>query len=288
MFYQLPPTVYDRVAPLFESLNDQGILTAVLARHRQGKILVDDLQTPQSAFVWSPAVWCFLAGKPDNKAFNESIRDALFNQGVTENEVFIWLCICASEAWQTALGVIAHPRQPVPSSRLYYRCEALQINGRDYLPEGFTAQPINADLRGRTDITLPEDVVNWMAEIGSPAEFYAHSFGFVALHGRDVVAWCFADGIAGDRTELGVHTQEDFRRRGLATALTALAVEHAFSLGLKEVSWQCDAKNVASICVAERVGFQLMRAYTMLAFLSDAEKHAGWLNRLAAVEKTAV
>lgn len=288
MFYQLSTAEYHKVISLFEPLQDQGVLTAVLAHHRRGKIFVDDLETPQSAFVWSPAVWCFLAGKPDNHTFNEGVRDALFNQGITEQPVFIWLWVCESEAWHTALQFIAQPRQPVSSSRLYYRCDVLQINGREYLPPGFTVQPINVDLRNRADVTLPEDVVNWIAEIGTPEEFDAHSFGFVALHGRDVAAWCMADGIAGHCTELGVHTQEEFRRRGLATAVTALAVEHAFSRGLTEVSWQCDAENIPSIHVAEKVGFQLMRAYTMLAFLSDAEKHAGWLARLAAEEATAV
>lgn len=288
MFYQLPTTEYHKVLSLFAPLSNQGILTAVLAHHRRGKIFVDDLETPQSAFVWSPAVWCFLAGKADNRAFNEGIRDALFNQGVTEQPAFIWLWMCASEAWHTALQSIAEPRQPVPSSRLCYRCDALKINGRDYLPTGFTVQSLNADLRHRADVTLPEDVVNWIAEIGTPEQFDAHSFGFVALHGRDVAAWCIADGIADGRTELGVHTQDEFRRRGLATAVTALAVEHAFLLGLTEVSWQCDADNTPSIHVAEKVGFRLRRAYTMLAFLSDAEKHAGWLERLAAEDVTAV
>ena len=58
MFYQLPTTEYHKVISLFAPLQDQGILTAVLANHRRGKLFVDDPDTPQSAFVWSPAVWC--------------------------------------------------------------------------------------------------------------------------------------------------------------------------------------------------------------------------------------
>lgn len=288
MFQRLPASDYGKVSPLFEPLHHEGILTAVLAGHRRGKVFVDDLDAPQAGFAWSPGVWCFLAGDPHNTPFNEGVRTALFNQGLTTDEVFIWLWVCDSDAWHRSLGVIARPRQPVAVPRLYYRCDTLKIDGRDYLPGGFTAQPINADLLARADIVLPEHVVDWIAEIGSPAEFFEYSFGFVALHGREVAAWCIADGIAGARTELGIYTQEEFRQRGLATALTALAVEHAFSLGLTEVSWQCNVDNVPSIRTAEKVGFQRQHEYAMLAFLSDEAKHAGWRAKLATAEATAV
>ncbi|NJN54917.1 MAG: GNAT family N-acetyltransferase [Anaerolineae bacterium] len=288
MFQQLPHLEYGNVASLFEPLNHLGILTAVLAQHRQGKLFVDNLDTPQTAFVWSPGVWCFLAGNANNERFNESLRTALFNQGISENEVSIWLCVCDSEAWKPALSSIARPRQLVLVPRLYYRCDTLQMNGWDCLPDGFTALPVDAELLSRTDVKLPQDVSNWIAEIGTPAEFFANSFGFVAMHGRDVVSWCMADGIAGLRTELGIYTKKEFQQRGLATALTALAVEYAFSRGLTEVTWQCNVDNTPSIRTAEKVGFHLIDDYTMLAFLSDADNHTRWLERLGVEEATAV
>lgn len=281
MIYQLEPSEYGRVSALFEPLQYQGILTAVLARHRRGKVFVDDRANPRSGFAWSPGPWCFLAGNPDNASFNDGVRSALFNKGLAEKEMFMWLWVCDSAAWQPALGSIARPRQPAVRPRLDYCCTSLHIDGRDYLPPDFTAQCLDKDLFESEEIVLPQDVVDWLAEIGTPVEFFEYSFGFVALHGRDVAAWCLADGIAGSGTELGVFTQEPFREQGLATALTALAVEHAFSLGLTEVSWQCAAGNTASIRIAEKVGFRLRREYPMLAFVTDEEKHAGWLQRLA-------
>jgi RimJ/RimL family protein N-acetyltransferase len=46
-------------------------------------------------------------------------------------------------------------------------------------------------------------------------------------------------------------------------------VDHAFSLGLSLVGWQCPEDNLGSIRTAERVGFEKERDYTMYYVLLD-------------------
>jgi predicted GNAT family acetyltransferase len=54
--------------------------------------------------------------------------------------------------------------------------------------------------------------------------------------------------------ELGVFTQEAYRRRGFATAATSLVAQRVQEAGQIPV-WSAGAHNVASLRVAHKVGF---------------------------------
>ena len=76
---------------------------------------------------------------------------------------------------------------------------------------------------------------NW----GSVPCFLERGFGSCVLHGHQIVSWSVADCISGDACEIGIHTREDYRCRGLGTLATAAAA----GLGLSRygsVGWHCD------------------------------------------------
>jgi len=77
------------------------------------------------------------------------------------------------------------------------------------------------------------------------------------------VSWSLADCRSGDACEIGIHTAEPYRRRGLATLTAAATVEYALSNGFSTVGWQCSEDNLGSIGTAEKVGFERERDYTM-------------------------
>jgi hypothetical protein len=57
---------------------------------------------------------------------------------------------------------------------------------------------------------------------------------------------------------------DDFRLRGLGTAVATETARQAFSRGLREVGWHCWANNVGSLGVAANVGFEPTGRYEIL------------------------
>jgi RimJ/RimL family protein N-acetyltransferase len=103
------------------------------------------------------------------------------------------------------------------------------------------------------------------------AGFLRDGFGFATVHQNEIVCWSLADCRSGDACEIGIHTAEAFRRRGLATITVAAAVDFALSHGFSAVGWQCSLDNLGSMGTAEKVGFEKERDYTLHYVIVEKE-----------------
>jgi RimJ/RimL family protein N-acetyltransferase len=65
-----------------------------------------------------------------------------------------------------------------------------------------------------------------------------------------------ADYVAGNDYEMGIHTDEDHRKRGFATLTVAATVEHCLANGVENIGWHCWSSNVTSAATAKKVGFE--------------------------------
>jgi predicted GNAT family acetyltransferase len=88
------------------------------------------------------------------------------------------------------------------------------------------------------------------------------------LDGRPVGAGLYTTPFDGLTEVTGLATSKPFRRRGIATALTALAVQTAFEQGVEAV--YLTAADERAGRVYERVGFR--RFVTMLAYIEARHK----------------
>jgi RimJ/RimL family protein N-acetyltransferase len=110
---------------------------------------------------------------------------------------------------------------------------------------------------------------NW----GSIPDFMKMGIGFCTLHDKRIVSWSIADCKSGEACEIGIHTLEKYRRQGLASLTAAAAVDYALSSGFRQVGWHCGEYNLGSICVAEKVGFQLERKYIQYYACANEAHH---------------
>jgi RimJ/RimL family protein N-acetyltransferase len=92
-------------------------------------------------------------------------------------------------------------------------------------------------------------------------DFLAKSFGVCAIHENELAGWCLSEYNADGRCEIGIETTSEFRKRGLATALTLYFLEHAFSHGINEVGWHCFKRNESSAKTALKAGFDKVCDY---------------------------
>jgi len=268
MIYKLDKTKYEQVRPLFQALEYHLSSAAVLDVNNLGLILVDDPVRPLSAFMFSPEA-CYLVGNSGHDAFNRALNKALHSKQLLGEPIEALCFICASESWEKQLAVVLHPHRPGQISRRHYVCRQLKYDWRANVPVGFTVHRLDEAILNRPGLEIPGHIKGWITNNwGTTADFMQRGFGFVTLHDEvgsvmQVVSWSLADCRSGDACEIGIHTTEQYRRRGLATLAAAATVEYALSNGFSTVGWQCSEDNLGSIGTAEKVGFERERDYTM-------------------------
>jgi GNAT superfamily N-acetyltransferase len=287
MLFQLGKNDYKRVRPLFAGLAYQLTTQAVIDGMNPGTIWVDDVARPRTAFMASPEGY-FLAGYEHNDAFNRDLNELILGNILPDEKSAqfddVLVVVCHPDAWERKFDVVWASRPPIKRQRMHYVFQEKQVKRGASAPDGMTVERIDEHLLSRPGLFIPKHVFGWMeANWGSVAGFMQFGFGFCTVHstvqGNRLVSWSLADCIAGDACEIGIHTDEAYRRRGLATLTASAAVEHALSRGLATVGWHCNKDNLGSQGVAEKVGFVKERDYFDYLVITDKVEHLaahGW------------
>jgi RimJ/RimL family protein N-acetyltransferase len=287
VIHQLDPTDFEKAAVVLANLAEWNVyLTAVLKQNSPGRIYVDDVAAPRSAFAVS--IDCaYLAGDPYNDAFNAGVTDVLeatLLAGDRVNPADPELAICVdSPDWEAALAdILSHWRwPPIWGANHYYLLAELRLDWRKKLPSGYEIAQLDATLLAAQGSRLPQTItdsirIGWQGE----DNFLENGFGFAALHDDDIVCWCLADVTTGRACEIGIETAVKHRRLGLATAVTAATVEYCLKNGFTKIGWHCGADNPGSIRTAVNVGFVLERPYSFYSFYYDEAAHFTELGRI--------
>jgi len=271
VIHELQPATFGRVRPLFRGLRFHLASAAVIDGNSPGLILVDDADQPRSAFMLSPE-GSYLAGDPENDDFNRALNEAVVARRALGKDVGALFLVVDPESWRDRLPDIVAPHTPVAEKRRHYVCRSVRYDWRSHLPEGYTVRRIDPSLLEDPEIIVPEHVTDWMiGNWGSIDAFLEGGFGFAAMTGDELVSWSLTDCVSGERCEIGIRTVPAHRRRGLAAATAAAAVEHALSGDFSMVGWHCPETNLGSIGTAERVGFAKERDYTAYHAFLDRE-----------------
>ena len=132
-------------------------------------------------------------------------------------------------------------------------------------PEGIAFVPIDGVLlntRGLANLGQVRHEIGLMWP--SEALFFEKGFGVAALAEHTIIGWCTAEYASRTMCGIGIETLEDYQRRGIATAAARRFVRHALAHGVAP-HWECDAKNLPSVRVAEKTGFTLVEEATFWA-----------------------
>jgi RimJ/RimL family protein N-acetyltransferase len=122
--------------------------------------------------------------------------------------------------------------------------------------EGMRYALINADFLETEHYQNVEQVqseVDWMWS--SRVKFRENGFGYAALLGESIVCWCTAEYVSARTCGIGIETVEAHQNQGIATATAARFVDHCLQHNITPY-WECGSRNIASIRVAEKLGFE--------------------------------
>ena len=85
---------------------------------------------------------------------------------------------------------------------------------------------------------------------------FIRRFGRVLLKGDEIVSECFSVFFFDkNMVEVGIETQEPYRRRGFAYLTSAAFIEYCLSINL-EPNWGCWHFSTESIALGKKLGFE--------------------------------
>lgn len=265
MMVELDASDYETVLPLVKESQIPGYSSyafSVLEGRQQGHVFVDNFSDPQSALIINRAAPSLACGAADMDGFDAFVQELLGR--LPESQVLTFWTI--SMDWHRILSALpAVPRhRTVFSYHPSSASEVLEAEENQRLPGGFRLERIDAALAQK----LQESLDPWGVGIwGGPEGFAQSSVGFCAVKGGRIGSACTAAFVGGQAAEMSIHTDEEFRRQGLGGATCRALIRHCLAHGLRP-DWSCNRHNLASVALAERLGFvrrQEIKGYLLQA-----------------------
>ena len=106
----------------------------------------------------------------------------------------------------------------------------------------------------------------------SPRELLSEGFVACAVVSGAIVATALTSARSARYAEVGVYTDQSFRRRGLATAAASVVVRRVQNAGLTPV-WSAGEHNAASLRVAQKLGFREVSRRTYVIPTRGQDEH---------------
>jgi RimJ/RimL family protein N-acetyltransferase len=162
-----------------------------------------------------------------------------------------------SPSCEGALGSLFGGMSLREAQILFYRFEKAQPNAVSApMVDGIRFAPIDRAFLLDKNLENIEHIraeIRWMWP--SEARFYERGFGYAAVVGERAICWCTAEYVSAACCGVGIETEQAYERRGVATATAARFVEDCKRRALTAY-WECRKRNIGSIRVAEKVGFE--------------------------------
>jgi GNAT superfamily N-acetyltransferase len=240
------PGLFDPAIP------NAPMLFAILEGRLPGRAVADDPHDPTLAAVQT-AEWMAFVSRTESQADFDSALNALRRDAMV------------GIAWADDGG----PITPDPPAKVLERLGFDPIAGdpdgrlarlRSQLPDGVTVSPIDAELLARCEWRELVESAH-----GTGAAFLEHALGLCLIRGDEIVAEAYAPFIGGGVAEVGVVTADAHRGQGYARIAIAFLAETLAARGLA-MYWSCDADNLASIRVADKVGFGPPHPFRLLLY----------------------
>lgn len=240
-----------RIVPFFEGMEDT-LIWSCLQGH-MGIAFADNANAPTCAQVIT-ADFAFYAGET-------SSNEARTLAGHIP-EGFPWLiCVPSNAAW-TALIEKAHEGNYKKIKRYAFKKDPDCFDTHKLkefaraLPEEYEIKQIDGELFNRAkQEPWSQDLC---FQFLNADDYMKRGIGFVVLHNGKLVCGASSYTIYDGGIEIEIDTKREYRRQGLARACASALILECLSRGLYP-SW--DAANLASVGLAQQLGYQLKGAY---------------------------
>ncbi|MBC8531981.1 GNAT family N-acetyltransferase [Gehongia tenuis] len=246
---RLNPPDTQRVSTLFLGM-DEVIIRGAL-EGAMGEVWADDTTRWYRAARISLGDFWFLGGDPRSEGARELV------DGAADGTVLV----CQSEDWHLIVREIYGDRirqierYALEQKSTHFDEDRLTAMTRT-LPEGCRLAPLDAQLA--EEALRHAWCREWVEQFDSPLDFARRGLGMCALCKGEIVAGAASYGICRGEIEIQVTTRKDFRKRGLAKAVSAALILECIQ---KRIRPNWDAAHRVSACLAQSLGYGKILPY---------------------------
>lgn len=232
-------TNFDKIKPLFNDIRffmGNSVLDGVM-----GKAYVDNTITPQIAFL-AVRSYCFMSGNLSKEKL-KNIIDKNF-----KNYILIPSDNLKSEIENIYEdGIIKRQRFSIKKEVKFNKTKLKDMLNK--IPDKFEIIKINKNL---SDRIKKEDFIN------ITDDYEKNGIGYCCMYNNEIIGVASSNIFYKDGIEVNIGVKENYRRRGIATALAANLILECLKEN-KKISW--DADNMNSVRLAQKLGFEYDSTY---------------------------
>jgi RimJ/RimL family protein N-acetyltransferase len=270
VIHELKAQDFKLARQVYEGLSYNLVIRSVTENNTNGRVFVDEYSNPRGALLWNCQDELLLEGPPYDPNFNLSLAEVIVKQIIPEaskRNIPMLSLHYFPDAWdKTIQSTILKYLHPEKETRNLYWFRALQIDWRKRLPSGCTMHRITADILEQTQLKNLQEMCSWIHSFWhTPADFLSKGVGFCLIDGDTILSWCLSVYVGAQNYELGLATIPPYRNRGYATLTAAACVDYCIAHKIVP-HWHCFKSNLASIAVAEKVGFEKVMEYPVYRF----------------------
>ena len=274
MIVELTSESFNKVVGLFKDLEYNLSVFSVINKISPGKIFVNNMKNPTTALLISPEGMYFTGDAKSNVfnyELNNVLKDNIFKKAL-EKGMVDYTVFYSSREWEFSFKDIFNSLYPMKDYRKYLELEIGKFNVVEISKHvrKIDRELLNSNLNEIDDVR--ESIIeNWF----SIDNFLENGFGYVYIINGGIISRCIADCVVKDRCELGVETEDGYRRKGYCTQVVMAALTHCKNNNIKSVGWHCWSNNIPSYKLAQKVGFNEKR--TIEVYFGWYDLHSNYL-----------
>lgn len=271
MFQELKPENYSLVKTLLTDIDIQINCLGVINQDIKGQIWVDNISNPKTAMMIDNIWVIYLLGDPNNKQFNiqagDIIKNYVFPNLLADKEVHReWILDVFSEEWILKIDSELELTNWFEIEFWYYKLGEFKLhNWREQIQPGYRIYQVDEEFLTKTHLKNHSSITSWIYKRWkNTTDFFERGFCFCLIkEDKEIVSWAMTDWSTENYRIMGIETDENYRQRGFAAIVTAVAAEYAESKNL-DLRWFCSAQNIGSWKTAEKVGFYKTNEQTII------------------------
>jgi RimJ/RimL family protein N-acetyltransferase len=241
----------------------------VINGDNQGRMWVNQTKNPKTGVLVDNENSIYLVGDYSNPILNKEIAYLIFNEifpeasKTAEKYENTWVIYYDQDKWKQKIESDMNIVDFLPLKRKYFMLKKpASLNWRKFISSGYNMKFLNKEFLERKELKNFKEITDYINKSWRSIEDYVkRGFGFCLVKNQKIItSWCISDWVSENKSEIGVGTDADFRKKGHATLVVMATIQYCLDKNI-EVSWHCSSHNIASQRTAEKVGFNLEKEY---------------------------
>lgn len=244
---------------------------AVIKGNNPGWIFVDDPNIPSAALVWAQGIDGFyLVGDASSAVFHDELnfhidrvlKPRLNNLGVS------WFEISGEENWDPVIQKALSKRDLKSNQQwVHILRDVRQVKTtQPELPDNCSLHRVTEHLLANPTVSNKMFLFSKLTHFwGSMDAFLNKGLAYVIMDEEEIVSLCYSGFVAGTIHAIDIETDQSHRRKGFGEAAARAFLAECIEKQIQP-HWDCMAENIASVHLAEKLGFSRSHEYTLYSF----------------------